>query len=214
MKAPIVYDGTGKLGDAIAALYGCSPRSNNKISALVGEAKAALGVGKSKKLDADVNRAIWKWHYDRLHQEADADVKIYSQSANSQSVDIISQVDDNELVEIISQPELPLPVDIISQSGGNEVVEIFSQYPDTALVRIAFNIQRQGKRVRQVIALHGFYINALMLATGITKAVVPKWVQAAVDSWAAFDAELPITLQVKLLLIRELTTQLERLKQD
>ena len=60
------YDGTGKLGDAIASLYGCSPRSNNKISALVGEAKAALGVGKSKKLDADVNRSIWQWHFNRM----------------------------------------------------------------------------------------------------------------------------------------------------
>lgn len=65
-----------------------------------------------------------------------------------------------------------------------------------------------------MIALHGFYINALMLATGITKADVPKWVQSAVDSWMAFDAELPITLQVKLLLIRELTTQLEQLKNE
>jgi hypothetical protein len=66
MTGSQIYNGSGKLGDAIAKLYGCSPRSNNKISALVGEAKAALGVGKSKKLDASVNQAIWQWHFSRL----------------------------------------------------------------------------------------------------------------------------------------------------
>ncbi len=233
------YDGTGKLGDAIAALYGCSPRSNNKISALVGEAKAALGVGKSKKLDADVNQSIWQWHFDRLHPEADADVKIDSQAAQLDSVNIISHTDSNEsvelyshstppdLVEIYSQPEPSLSVDIISHDDSNEIVEIISQpehdesveinsqYADTALVRIAFYIQRQGKkrvkqeRVRQVIALDGFYINALMLATGIDKKGVPAWVQSAVNGWAAFDGELPVTRQVKLLIVRELTKAIE-----
>lgn len=224
-----LYDGSGKLGDAIAALYGCSPRSNNKISALVGEAKAALGVGKSKKLDADVNRSIWQWHFDRV-RPATADtaevnsqgaclnaVELFSQSIQPDTVDIISQSDSDHSVEINSQPESPLLVDIISQPEHDAPVEVISQidsreaveinpcYADTALIRIAFYVQRQGKRVRQVIALDGFYINALMLATGINKADVPKWVQSAVNGWSAFDGELPITRQVKMLLVRELS---------
>jgi hypothetical protein len=44
-----------------------------------------------------------------------------------------------------------------------------------------------------------------MLTTGISKGDVPKWVQSAVDAFAGFDSEQPITKQVKLLLIRELT---------
>jgi len=214
-----IYDGNGKLGDAIAALYGCSPKSNNRIAELVAVAKADLGITtKAKVLPADVKLSIWRWHFDQLRQEADADVKIDSQAAQPDSVNIISHDASNESVELYSHSTPPDSVEIISQPEHDEAVEINSQYADTALVRIAFYIQRQGKkrvkqeRVRQVIALDGFYVNALMLATGITKADVPKWVQQAIDAWAAFDGELPITRQVKLLLIRELTEQLERLK--
>ena len=48
-------------------------------------------------------------------------------------------------------------------------------------------------------------LHAVMLATDISKGDVPKWVQLAVDAFAGFDSEQPITKQVKLLLIRELT---------
>ncbi|MFI3136858.1 MAG: hypothetical protein QX197_08775 [Methylococcaceae bacterium] len=211
-----IYNGVGKLGDAIAELYGCSPKNNNRIAELVANAKAELGiVSKTKKLPDDVKLAIYQWHFKRLHQEADADVKINSQAAQPDSVNIISRDSSNESVELYSHPARPDSVETISQLGGNESVKINSQYADNALVRIAFYIQRQGKkrvkqaRVRQVIALDGFYLNALMLATGITKADVPKWVQSAVDSWAAFDGELPITKQAKLLIVRELTKHLK-----
>ncbi|MDD5411655.1 MAG: hypothetical protein PHF31_09625 [Methylobacter sp.] len=52
--------------------------------------------------------------------------------------------------------------------------------------------------------MDSFYINALMLATG-SKGNAPKWAQPAVDAFAGFDSEQPITKQVKLLLIREST---------
>lgn len=211
-----IYDGNGKLSDAIAKLCGCSPKSNNRVAELIKQAKAELGIAsKSKKLPDDVKLAIYQWHYNRLHT-----VQIFSQAAQPDDVEIFSQADNREDVEIISRNNECKPVEIISQidskesvkinsQTSNDAVNLFSQYPDTVPVRIAFNIQRQGKQHRQVIALHGFYINALMLATGITKADVPKWVQAAVNSWAAFDVDLPITLQVKLLLIRELTKAIE-----
>ncbi|MDD5276440.1 MAG: hypothetical protein PHR16_10215 [Methylovulum sp.] len=61
------YDGSGKLGDAIAALYGCSPRSHNKIAELVGEAKESLGItSKAKKLPDTVRLAIYRWHVERF----------------------------------------------------------------------------------------------------------------------------------------------------
>ena len=68
----------------------------------------------------------------------------------------------------------------------------------------------KGVKKRQVIALDGFYVNALMLVVGIDKKGVPAWVQQAVDGWAAFDPALPITRQVKYLLIRELTHEIRR----
>jgi len=62
------YDGTSKLGDAIAALYNCSPRSRNKLAELVKEAKAGLGfTSKAKHLPDDVRLAIYRWHYERLN---------------------------------------------------------------------------------------------------------------------------------------------------
>lgn len=228
------YNGTGKLAGAIANLCGLSLKSQGQIAALIKQAKVGLGItSKSKNLPDDVKLAIYQWHFDRLHPEADADVKIDSQAAQPDIVNIASHDDSNESVElyshptppdsveICSQPELSLPVDIISQTvhddavdiisqpDSNEHVEIISQYTDNALVRIAFYIQRKGARVRQVIALDGFYLNALMLATGITKQDVPKWVQQAVDGWAAFDAYLPITRQVKLLIVRAITQALD-----
>ncbi len=66
------YDGSGKLGEAIAALCGCSPKSSALISNLIGQAKDGLGItSKSKKLPDDVKLEIWQWHYDRLNPVQD-----------------------------------------------------------------------------------------------------------------------------------------------
>lgn len=118
----------------------------------------------------------------------------------------------NKPVKIYSQ------TDIAELLAQNESVEIYSQvkpvktcsfYQDSELIRIAFYVKKQGVKVRQVIALNGFEINALMQAKGISKKEVPKWVQFAVDSWAEFDSSLPITKQIKMFLIRELTSRLK-----
>ncbi len=167
-------------------------------------------------------------------------VELFTQN-NIQDADIDSQSIINGAVELCSRPDVqpigtilqddtPLPVEVISQAKREETVdtisqpvtvgaftadnavEMITQYPDTAIVRIAFYTANNGSRTRQVIALDGFYVNALMLAAGIARRDVPKWIQLAVDSWAAFDSGLPITKQVKFLLIRELTAQLTRLR--
>ena len=67
-------------------------------------------------------------------------------------------------------------------------------------VRIAFYIMRKGKRERQVISLDGFFINALA-SINISKQDAPQWVQAQVNDWKAFDVQLPITRQVKYLIM-------------
>ena len=105
-----------------------------------------------------------------------------------QSVEIFSQ---NDFVELYSQEVL----------GENvrTILEPFSQQ------RIAFYTTDNGIKKRQVIALDGFYVNALMLVAGIGKKGVTAWVQRAVDNWVAFDSRLPITRQVKYLIVRELT---------
>lgn len=255
MRTPPPYDGTGKIGDALAALHGISPRSHNKIAELISEAKTALNIStKAKRLPDDVKLAIYRWHYGRLNpvsetvesisQDADSalveinsqgsqtgnvetfsqsndsppveinsqddkadNVEIVSQSKEAQAVETISQPSGGQSVKTISQHDECKPVEIVSQDTGNESVEINSQYGFNDLVRIAFYTPTAAGRKRQVIALDGFYLNALMLATGIDKKGIPAWVQQAVDGWPAFDAELPITKQVKYLLIQELTAR-------
>jgi hypothetical protein len=61
------YDGTGKLGEAIAGLYGLSLKSQAQIAAHIKKAKAALSItNKAKVLPDDVRLAIYRWHVERL----------------------------------------------------------------------------------------------------------------------------------------------------
>lgn len=198
------YDGTGKLAEAIAALSGLSPKSRGQIAKLIKQAKTALNItSKAKVMPTNTKLAIWRWHYDRLHPAGE-------------SVNIISQPESIEPVNIISQAEDSKPVEIIAQNPVNEAVEIIAQVDDDEpevnnldVIRVAFYVTKDGKRLRQVIALDGFYINGLIAATGITRQDVPKWIQAAIDGWGAFDAHLPITRQVKYLIVRTMTEAIQ-----
>ena len=185
------YDGSGKLSDAITDLCISSGVNDSQSSVLIKQAKSKLGItGKARQLPDDVNRAIYEWIYQQFIY-----LKIIKKPVKKDSQTKSTQ----EFVDINSQPETAQP------TPAQRPVEINSQYSDSALVRVGFYIHRQNVKIRQVIALDGFYVNALMLAVGISKSDVPKWVQLAVDSWEGFNPELPITKQVKFLLIRELT---------
>lgn len=162
----MAYDGTTPLNKAVADLIGCSPKNNNKLAQVIGQAKNELGItSKAKKLPTETNQQIY-----------------------------------SHLVELYSQPINNEPVNIISQPANNEAVELFSHTNNFDNVRIAFYIMRKGKRERQVISLDGFLINALA-SIGISKQDAPQWVQAQVDDWTAFDGQLPITRQVKYLIM-------------
>ncbi|MDP2901896.1 MAG: hypothetical protein Q8N96_02140 [Methylovulum sp.] len=100
-------------------------------------------------------------------------------------------------------------VETFSQLDDGNSVEIISQYEMNDTVRIAFYTVGNGVKKRQVIALDGFYVNALMLVAGVDKKGVPAWVQREVDGWLAFDSRLPITRQVKYLIVRELTQRVK-----
>jgi len=56
-----IYDGSGKLSEAIAELCKTSPKSSQLIAKLIGQAKAGLGIAsKSKNPTTDVKLAIWQ----------------------------------------------------------------------------------------------------------------------------------------------------------
>jgi len=162
----MAYDGTTPLKKAVADLIGCSPKNNNKLAHIVGQAKDALNItSKARKLPTETNQQIYSYI-----------VELYSQT----------KVD---TVEINSQPKV-------------YPVEIYSHTANFKSVRIAFYVTHKGEKKRQVIALDGFFINALS-SIGISKQDTPKWIQAQVDEWTAFDSQLPNTQQVKYLIMRE-----------
>ena len=71
--------------------------------------------------------------------------------------------------------------------------------------RVSIAFYTGGKwRKRRVIKLEKYLIAALE-SVGVPAADVPAWIQQAVTSWPAFDPELPITGQVKYLIVRKLT---------
>ena len=193
-----IYDGKGRLHDAIASLLGLSIKSKARIVVRIKEARAGLGIGLDDKLSDTSRLAIWQWLYDRLHSTNNA-VEINSQD---NSVKIITQTDGVEIDSHIESLELCEQAHEAEVNFLPELVNIIAQYPIYAHVRIAFYTTSKGVKIRQVIALDGFYVNALMSAIGINKSAVPAWIQKAVDSYADFDSSLPITKQVKYLLIK------------
>ena len=215
----MAYDGTTPLNQAVADLIKCSPKNNNKLAKVIGQAKNDLGItSKAKKLPTEINLQI----YSHL-------VELYSQTTNTEPVEIISQSNEPVTLEPKNTPQAHVEifshngapestqqkaesphsntVEIISQPDNNESVELFSHTNNFTNVRIAFYIVRKGKRERQVIALDGFLINALA-SIGISKQDAPQWVQAQVNAWTAFDSKLPITRQVKYLIMREVVKSL------
>jgi len=197
----MAYDGTTPLNKAVADLIECSPKNNNKLAKVIRQAKKDLGItGKARKLPTEINLQIYSHFVDIFSQDKPPTIE-----NSCTPVEIISHTealeqDKVQLVEIITQnnePERP-EIKTIQQTP----VELFSQMNDFDNVRLAFYIVRKGKRERQVISLDGFFINALA-SIKVSKQDAPQWVQAQVDGWTAFDSQLPITRQVKYLIMRE-----------
>ena len=194
------YDGIAPLAKPLSKLIGYGVSNDKKSKEVTAKIKSDLGItSKARKLPPNINQQI----YSHL-------VELYSQSNNDEPVEIISQPTNDDPVNIISQDNQPTtpepkteqqtPVELFSQPDNDEPVEIISQVNNFDNVRLAFYIVRKGERERQVIALDGFFINALA-SIGIAKQDAPQWVQTQVDDWTAFDGQLPITRQVKYLIM-------------
>jgi hypothetical protein len=66
---------------------------------------------------------------------------------------------------------------------------------------------KEGERVRTVIALDGFYINALA-SIGVEQKDVPAWLKSRLSEWKAFNPSKPITQQLKGLIVLNLIESL------
>lgn len=216
----------------LAALLGFAAGNRTKATAVIEQAKQGLGIDKpTKSLTADDKAAIIQWHKAKLTDDNQLDIEsiappvaINEPPAPIEQVETIppavvdtiaddtahalSEVETaavNEAVALINAPLSELDILRLENAKLQARLELIDSkaaptYHFNETVRIAFYI---GDK-RTVIALSGFYLNALMLATGIDKKGIPKWIKAAVDSWGAFDDKLNVTEQVKLLIVREL----------
>jgi len=169
----MTYDGLTKLQPEIAKIIGCPLTNQKKIAHETKKAKLALGIDAGKRILNPEER-----------------VRVYNYL-----VELYSHPQDAP-VEIVSQDNAPEPLK--PESTNNKPVELYSHIDNFDNVRIAFYT---GKK-RQVIALDGFFINALA-SIGISKQQTPQWVTEQVKDWTAFDAKLPVTRQVKYLIMRE-----------
>jgi hypothetical protein len=201
------YDGSGKLGDAIAALCGCSPRSNNKIAELIGQAKDALGMtSKSKKLPGDVKLAIYRWHHERLNpvqyvKQEDSIQNDDNQSLDDAIVQNVKRSDDDKLDSL-------LPDSAVYNVKQDSPVQLDDDYNDLGLYdynqfHFGVTITHQGQPKRTTVMLEGYLVKALQRKHGLTdNAAIRAWIEQAIKAdGSQFDSYAPLTKQVKRMII-------------
>ena len=183
------YNGSGKLGDEVAKLYGCSPKNNNKISALVGEAKAALGVTtKSKILPDAVKLAIYRWHCDRLNPVQDV-----KQIDDTQSMpDTVIQGATDGKPE--TQPDSTV-YDVNQNATAHPDGETDSAVYDFEKIHFAVNLENR----RTTVMMEGYLVKALQRKHGLVdNPAIRAWIERAIKSdGLRFDPDAPLTRQVK-----------------
>ena len=213
------YDGTGKLADAIADLYGVPPKSQVRIAALIKEAKAGLSIeSKSKRLPDDVKLAIWRWHYDRLNPACDI-----------QQTDIVQNIKQDDIVYDVKQTKddglgllLDNAVQDIKQSAPSQLDDTESSVYDVKqnapaqldddtdspvydFKQVHFAITVATKRT--TVMLEGYLVKALQRKHGlIDNSSIRAWIEQSIKAdGIRFDPDAALTRQVKRLIVESFT---------
>lgn len=199
------YDGSGKLGEAIADLFGLSPKSQAQVAKRIKEAKAGLGItSKAKVLPDDVKLAIYQWHYDRLNsvqnikQGGDGQDSPV-QSLHDATVQDIKQTDNDKLD---LSPDST--VQNVKQDAPTQLDEdMDSPVYDFKQIHFAVTVTHQGKPKRTTVMLEGYLVKALQRKHGLTdNPAIRAWIEQAIKGDAVrFDSFAPLTRQVKRIII-------------
>ena len=204
------YDGTGKLAEAIADLYGVPPKSQVRIAALIKEAKVGLSIeGKSKRLPDDVKLAIWRWHYDRLNPVQDVKQDNGGQDNPTQlpykaTVQDIKQTKDDGLdllpsnsVQNVKQVDI---VQDIKQSAPAQLDDD-TESPVYDFKQVHFAITVATKRT--TVMLEGYLVKALQRKHAlIDNSSIRAWIERAIKAdGIRFDPDAALTRQVKRLIV-------------
>jgi len=115
------YDGTGKLNEAVAELYGLSSKSQAQIAELNKQAKAALNItSKAKVLPDDDRLAIYRWHVGRLN----ADNAVQADMLGEALDDTIAAINTIDTGEASSGSPMPLEPSPPTESDNIPMVAI------------------------------------------------------------------------------------------
>jgi len=200
------YDGSGKLGAAIADLCRLSPKSQVQIALLIKQAKDGLGItSKAKRLSDDVKREIYQWHYDRLnpvqyvkHDNSTQDSAV--QSSENAIVHDVKQTDDDKLELLVDKTiqnvKQNIPV-LIDNDDIDTSVYDFKQ------MHFAVTINHKDKSKRTTVMLEGYLVKALQRKHDLAdNTAIRTWIEQAIkDAGDKFDSYAPLTKQVKRLIV-------------
>ncbi len=167
------YDGTGKLAEALAALYGCSPKSSNTLSKLTQQAKAALGITcKDKPLPERLRLDIYRWHCQQL---------------GIKHGDVVYDVKQSDPVK--------------TTTAGVSVY--YFKHEDYRQVHFAVTIEHNGKPRRTTVMLESYLVSALQRRHNLAdNTAVRAWIGEAIKgAGSGFDGNQPLTKQVKRLVV-------------
>lgn len=200
------YDGSGKLGAAIADLCRLSPISHALIAQRIKEAKDGLGItSKAKRLPSDVKLAIYRWHYDRLNpaqdvQQDDSVQDCSVQSLHNAIVQDVKQTNDDELVLLLENTIQDVKQNIPVQIDNDD---IDSSVYDFKQIHFAVTINHKDKLKRTTVMLEGYLVKALQRKHDLAdNAAIRAWIEQAIkDAGDKFDGNAPLTKQVKRLIV-------------
>ncbi|MCK9398286.1 MAG: hypothetical protein M0Q44_22210 [Methylobacter sp.] len=180
------YDGSGKLAEAIADLFGLSPKSQEQVAKRIKEAKTGLGItSKAKVLPDDVKRAIYQWHYDRLNPVQDV------KQTDNANLDLSP---DSAIQNVKQDAPVQLDDDI------DTAVYDFKQ------IHFAVMFAHKGHIKRTTIMLEGYLVKALQRKHNLTdNPAIRVWIEQSIkNDGARFDSDAPLTRQVKRIIIESL----------
>jgi len=199
------YNGTGKLAEAIAELFGLSIKSQARIAKLIKEAKTGLGIaGNAKILPNDVKLAIYRWHYDRLNpvqdiKQGDAVQDNPARPLPDAAIQDIKQTEN-------AAPELLPDRTIQNVKQGIPVqddVDSDNAVYDFKQIHFAVTVPHHGESKRTTVMLEGYLVNALQRKHGLAdNPAIRVWIEQAINKDnMRFDRDAPLTRQVKRLIV-------------
>jgi hypothetical protein len=212
----MTYDGTGKIGAELAALYGFSPKNQTRIAELMKLAKVALEITNASRLNTDDKLRVYQWHSKRVQDikrpdtvkqpEPVQNIKPIIKKAitpKAEPVQDFKQVDAIQFCEV-----KPVAVQNIKQADTTEAVQDFKQIDDYEVIHFGIKLYPNNplhKVRRSSVALEGYFIKALVRRHGLTdNTSIRKWIEQRIIDDGGLDitnSKLTTTTQVKRMIV-------------